>query len=151
MKLTIAILRNRHLSLKLQDTFFWVLYGLTCVVILWSRGLGWSGIRESLWAEDASIFLNQAYAMGRVSLITSYQGYFHTYQRVVSLIAAISPLQWVPYVLFAFSCLTLVILAYVIRNRLKQLNIGQPALTMLPLLVILQTHGGEVIFSLTNT
>src|SRR6476620_8441191 len=65
-------------------------YAVLCLS-LWTtlilpRGLGWHSLSDSLWTEDSTIFLNQAYGLGWATLWTSYQGYLHTFQRLFCLL-----------------------------------------------------------------
>jgi len=50
---------------------------------------------STIWAEDASIFLNQAVNKGILRSFTiAYAGYLHTVPRVIAAVAAVLPLQW---------------------------------------------------------
>jgi hypothetical protein len=50
---------------------------------------------STIWAEDASIFLNQALNKGILRSFTiPYAGYLHTVPRVIAAVAAVFPLQW---------------------------------------------------------
>jgi hypothetical protein len=130
-------------------------YSLLCV-LLWAvlilpRGLGWHSITESLWTEDSSIFLNQAYSLGSATLWTSYQGYLHTFQRLVCLLAVRLPLAATPYLLCTGWCVAFVAMVYVLDQRLRRRGFHLAWIAAVVSLIALQPHGGEVYFSLTNT
>lgn len=44
-------------------------------------------IAQYLWAEDGSIFINQAHTLGLAALWQPYAGYLHLYPRLVALLA----------------------------------------------------------------
>lgn len=119
-------------------------------VLLRPRGLGSRVVAESLWSEDATIFIGQAYALGEATLWTSYQGYLHTFQRLTCLPLPWLPLAAVPYFLFAGWCLAFLALVYVLQDRLGKRGLGPGWTSLAVALVALQPHGGEVFFSITN-
>jgi hypothetical protein len=120
-------------------------------VLLRSRGLGSRAIAESLWTEDSTIFLNQAYALGEATLWTSYHGFLYTFQRLVCLPVAGLPLAAVPYLLFAGWCLAFLVLGYVLDDRLGRRGLGVVWVSLAVAFIALQPHDGEVFFSITNS
>lgn len=46
--------------------------------------LNGNSVEQTLWAEDGTVFINQARELGVSSLWTTYAGYFHIYPRLVA-------------------------------------------------------------------
>jgi hypothetical protein len=108
-------------------------------------------IAESLWTEDAIVFLNQVYSNATQSIYTPYQGFLHTFPRLFTLLAIPLPLAVAPYLLFFGSCLALALLAWVIERRLQSRGLNVVWISVAMALVLLQPNNGEVFFSITNT
>jgi hypothetical protein len=121
------------------------------VLLIRPRHLGWHSISDSLWTEDARIFMNQAYALGSQSLITPYQGYLHTFQRLSCLPLIYSPLLALPYLLFAVSYGAFLGLVHVLADRLRSAGLSLLLTAIAITAVLLQPNVGEVYFSITNT
>lgn len=106
---------------------------------------------EYLWAEDGSVFLNQASEFGMASLTKGYAGYLHFYPRVISLIASYFTLTYRPVILFLgwllaygfmVSCLTRI-------SRIYSLNI---LITLIVItFVTYQPSNPELFFNITNS
>jgi hypothetical protein len=118
-------------------------------VLLYLRG-GVSAIMDTLWTEDGPIFINQAFLLGAKSVITTYQGYLHTFQRLYLLLAIQANLLYLPLILFVGWCSSVFVLSYVVMSRSRLMGLGLPMAIGLVLIIVLQPHGGEVYFSITN-
>lgn len=104
-----------------------------------------------LWAEDGSIFLNQAQSLGLASIFTPYAGYLHLYPRVIALIANNFELLYRPLILsigwlFAYIFMFATLIQSALNHRLKFISI-----VFLIALVSLQPNYGENFFNLTNS
>ncbi|MDP9093279.1 MAG: hypothetical protein M3N95_10170 [Actinomycetota bacterium] len=68
---------------------------VVCVPLAYFR-VGWmAGRRGTVWAEDGSIFLQQALTQGRLhSLLQPYAGYWHLVPRVLAAVVVQFPLSW---------------------------------------------------------
>lgn len=146
-----AAMQRAEGSGRARAAWYALLSLLLWVVLLRPRGLGSRAIAESLWAEDSTIFIGQAYALGVATLWTSYQGYLHTFQRLTCLPLSWVPLAAVPHFLFAGWCLAFLGLVYVLDNRLGRRGLGLGWVSLAVAFVALQPQGGEVFFSITNS
>src|SRR3954463_10181749 len=99
---------NRRDVLAEIGSRHWVLYLGLCivswVVLVRSRGQGWQAIAESLWTEDALIFINHSFQLGLDSLWTPYNGSLQTYQWLVAVWIPLLPLSALPHYFFLLSC-----------------------------------------------
>jgi hypothetical protein len=124
--------------------------GLAVAFFLLLPRLGFpDSLGKYLWAEDATIFIEQARHLGIASLWTPYAGYLHIYQRISAWLANTMPLR--DQAIFFF-CSWLVaygiLIATVIRQALA-LNV-RPLYIVLLIFLISGQPNGEVFFSLTN-
>lgn len=67
-------------------------------------------LHAGIWAEDGKVFLKQAFELGWSSLLTPYDGYFHSLPRLIALAVSWLPLVFIPtaivlicYAIFAYS------------------------------------------------
>jgi hypothetical protein len=66
---------------------------------------------NTIWAEDGSVFLNQAINQGVLHAFTiPYAGYLHLVPRVLATVAALLPLQWAAAILGVGSALVVSLL-----------------------------------------
>jgi hypothetical protein len=121
------------------------------ILLIAPRHLGWHSISDSLWTEDSRIFMNQAYALRGETLITSYQGYLHTFQRLTSLPLVFAPLSALPYLLFGISFGAYLGMIHVLVDRSRSAGLSAPVTAIAIAAAVLQPHDGEVYFSITNT
>jgi len=112
--------------------------------------LNGTNISQTLWAEDGSVFINQAHEMGISSLWTTYAGYFHLYPRLVALFSSFFDLKTTPIIFFSGWLLAYTSLVYVAANRALQYGLNPIEAGLLVILMIAQPHSGEVFFNLTN-
>lgn len=101
----------------------------------------------NLWAEDGTIFLNQALSEGLSTLWTPYSGYLHVYPRLFAMPAAMD-LALAPYIFalgwlaaFAWMCL-------VVQTTFREHGLGWPTTFVATLLLALQPNSGEGFFSI---
>ncbi|HLA77233.1 MAG TPA: hypothetical protein VJU18_06620 [Vicinamibacteria bacterium] len=120
---------------------------VVCLIPRWDRGYS---AGRYLWAEDGSVFINQAQRLGLESLWTPYRGYIHAYPRLVALVGTLFELRAQPYVFlvgwaFAFAVMTATMVA-----RASRLGLGRFQVWVLVALVALQPND-EVFFNITNS
>ncbi|SDQ32670.1 hypothetical protein SAMN05443245_0928 [Paraburkholderia fungorum] len=102
-----------------------------------------------LWAEDAAIFITQAYDAGRHSFFLSYSGYWHFVPRLVAwLQMRTTPLTAAPY-FFVWACvlitaLTSAYIAYAFRR------FSRPVAGLFALAPLLVPQTGECLLNVTN-
>ena len=139
--------------LKRKDYFFLLFVNL--VVLLFEyhyfyRYINWKYfILNTLWCEDARLFLNQALSLKYKSILKSYAGYLHTYPRLAAILATYFRPMFYPYILFIFSFIGVVIFTYMIFWFLK-INKLSLTLCIFTLIVILQRpHESGLFFNIT--
>lgn len=113
-------------------------------------------IKASLWAQNGSIFIHQANAYGIKFLwIPSLDysvGYLQLYPRVITLlIVSLSNLNFMPYLFFLGWSLAVVIMSFVIINRLIHYNISPILGAIIVGLINLQPNYGLGFFNIVNT
>lgn len=107
-------------------------------------------IDQTLWAEDGTIFINQAREVGVSSLWLTYAGYFHLYPRLVALLSSFLDLQMSPFIFLSAWFLAYVSLIYIAANRALHYGFSPVGAGLLVILMLAQPHSGEVFFTLTN-
>jgi hypothetical protein len=108
-------------------------------------------VADSLWAEDGSIYINQAHELGWRSLWVPYAGYQFLYPRIVALLASPLPLAVIPYVFFFAWWIAFILIADVLKDRAKEAGLNEPLILFLICAIALQPNHGESFFNLTNT
>ncbi len=100
------------------------------------------------WAEDAPIFYAEAARSGVGSLARPYNGYFHAYPRLVSVVGTVTPIFYIPalYVLGALAA-ALAAMAAVVTGGITARPWTQAGLVVGALLT---PYSGEVWLVLTN-
>lgn len=107
-------------------------------------------IDRSLWAEDGTIFVNQAADLGVQSLWRSYAGYLLVYPRICALIANLLPLYLTPFVFFCAWLLPFFVLAWVVVDKASARGVDNKTTLLAIILISLQPTSGDVYFSITN-
>lgn len=105
---------------------------------------------NSLWAEDGTIFINQALESGLDSLFIPYAGYLHLYPRLAAYVAVQLPAIITPYLFLLFWLLCAAALALVISRKAIDLGLDYRGICIIVLLVMMQPTSGEVYYNLTN-
>lgn len=125
----------------------WGLLVLLLPLVKWTESPSWSMF---LHAEDADLFLRQAIDLGASAVVTPYAGYFHLYSRLVAWMATLCSPALYPAVMAAGWCLAYAGTCLLLVRWTKAMGLpvwwGVVVLTS----VLLQPHGGEVYFSVTN-
>jgi len=104
-----------------------------------------------LWAEDGSVFLNEAQEMGLAAIFHPYAGYLHLYQRLFTVIAQPFSLANQPAVLLAGWLISYLILVYAVVRAAVRTNRSLLSLCILLGLISLQPNYVEVFFNITNS
>jgi hypothetical protein len=105
---------------------------------------------EYLWAEDGSIYINQARSLGVSSLWTPYAGYLQTYSRLIALIGNIFPLRDIPSIYIVGWFFAFFVTIYVIRKNFVALGYRTIGIVIAIAAVFLQPNCGEVFFNNVN-
>jgi hypothetical protein len=108
------------------------------------------GIDQTLWAEDGTIFVNQARCLGISSLWVTYAGYFHLYPRLVAWFSSLFDLEFTPLIFLLGWFVAYVSLIYVAVSRTLYYKFNVVEAGILVILMLAQPHSGEVFFTLTN-
>lgn len=108
-------------------------------------------LSDLLWAEDGSIFINEAYKYGIKSLIMPYFGYLHLYPRLFAYMATFVDIKYVQYVYVFGWSLSLIVLIYVSINCLNDKVSNKKYIFLIVLLLLMQPSSGEIFFTLTNS
>ena len=104
-------------------------------------------LRPQFWAEDGAVFFREAHLLGIASLVTPYNGYFHTAPRLVALAAEhLVAARFAPLLYFLAS-LTVIWLVVVLLH-LPRLGLRWPILPSMTL--VAAPVLGEVYLNLTN-
>lgn len=105
------------------------------------------------WAEDGAVFYADAYNKGVLtSLVTPYQGYFVTVQRLGALIALVFPLAWSPFVLNLLGLILQVLPAvFLWTRRFDRLIPNLHARALLFFLYVAVPNSSEIDVTLTNS
>jgi len=104
-----------------------------------------------LWAEDGSVFLNEAREMGLATIFHPYAGYLHLYPRIFTAIAQLFSLADQPAVLLAGWLISYLILIYAVVRAAVRTNRSLMSLCVLLGLISLQPNYVEVFFNITNS
>ncbi len=107
----------------------------------------WALHTPQLWAEDGTIFLNDAESVGLAAIFHPYQGYFHFIPRVIAASARLiaDPAGW-PSIYNVGALLV----AVGVVCRMASPRLVLPHKPWLILALALVPHTGEVLFNITN-
>jgi hypothetical protein len=108
----------------------------------------WSFIGESLFAEDANLFIDEAHELGLRALLVPWLGYLFLYERAVGLLATAAPLAVVPYIFFCAWVFSFAVIAVVVTSRAKSAGLNELTTTVLVCAIALQPNYGEAFFNL---
>lgn len=108
----------------------------------------WDG--KYLWAEDGNTFLNSAYSLGVNSIFEPYAGYLHLYPRIVSLISIQFPLNLIPSIFFISWTIAVVFTGFIVFDFIYKYTKDLYLSFLVPVFILIQPHGGEIFFTLTN-
>jgi hypothetical protein len=100
-----------------------------------------------LWAEDGTVYINQAISLGVSSLWTPHAGYLQTYSRLIALIGNIFPLRDIPSIYIVGWFFAFFVTIYVIRNNFAALGYRTIGIVIAIAAVFLQPNIGEVFFN----
>lgn len=129
-------------------TFFYALLLSSLLLLLRAESLDF--ITRSLWGEDGKIFFNEAISQGLKSIFIPYEGYLHTYPRIVALIGIEFPLSLLPYIFFIGWYLSYALaLRYIVRFC-KENTINIYLVLVFSASMALMPNEGEVYFNITN-
>jgi hypothetical protein len=132
---------------KQQTTLLVTIIIAVCFAFLKLKGIG---VDQTLWAEDGTVFINQARELGVSSLFVTYAGYFHAYPRLIAWISSFFGLQQTPLIFLSAWFLAYISLIYVATNRLLKCELAPLSACIIVILMLAQPHSGEVFFTLTN-
>jgi len=104
-----------------------------------------------LWAEDGTVFLNEAQEMGLAAIFHPYAGYLHFYPRIFSALSQAFSLATQPIVLLIGWCVAYLIMMYAVIRVAAKTNRSILATAVLVSLVSLQPNRLEVFFNITNS
>lgn len=104
-----------------------------------------------LWAEDGSVFINQAQTFGLASLWMPYNGYLHVYPRLIAILANNFALINRPVITSTGWFLAYIFMFFVLIRRAYNFGLGFLPILLLVILVSLQPHNGENFFNITNS
>lgn len=139
----------RYASMRKSEAMF-IVFNIAAGLLFIAVKLNGTPIANTLWAEDGTVFVNQAHALGWKSLWVTYAGSLYLYQRFVALLSASFELKYTPYIFFCGWLLAYVALIYVASIRALQCGINALSAGALVILMLAQPHSGEVFFTLTN-
>lgn len=120
-----------------------------CLIFVWIK-LFYFDVQSALWAEDGTVFINEARSLGITSIWTPYAGYLHLYPRLIALISCSFDIKHTPLIFFGGWLIAYMAFVYVVTTKIINLALTslRPALTTF--LLVAQPHSGEVFFTLTN-
>ncbi len=104
-------------------------------------------LHPQFWAEDGSIFFQDAYCVGGASIIKPYNGYYHLIPRLTALFAN----QFDPLYAPAIYCGVAVILTFLVLYLALSPRLSLPFKPLLALLIVIIPNGDEVYANITNT
>lgn len=104
-------------------------------------------LNPQFWAEDGTVFFQQAYGGGFESLWTTYAGYYHLLPRLIAWLATFAPFEIIPAI-YNFAAL-LAMWSVVMMLHSPRLQLRWPLAFSLPL-VLVPHFTGEVFMNLTN-
>lgn len=108
-------------------------------------------ISNSLWAEDGPVFIEAGIAHSWASITTPYAGYLHLYPRLISAVAGIAPVAYLPTLFFAGWVAALLFLWHVVAKGFGHCTTPKFAASAVLLGCLLQPHNGETFLALTNS
>lgn len=108
-------------------------------------------ISNSLWAEDGPVFIEAGIAHPWASITTPYAGYLHLYPRLLSVVAGIAPVPYLPALFFAGWVAALLFLWHVLARGFGHCTMPTIAASAVLLGCLLQPHNGETFLALTNS
>jgi hypothetical protein len=98
------------------------------------------------WAEDGSVFFQQAYNRGIEALLAPYAGYLHAYPRLVAALVVPLPLAWAPALYAGASAAVFALVMWTVW----QARVTALERAAMMLLAVAVPHSGEVFLNLTN-
>jgi len=104
-----------------------------------------------LWAEDGTVFLNEAREMGAAAIFKPYAGYLHFYPRIYTLFAQLFSFVEQPVVLMFGWLISYLLMMYAVARVAAKTDRSRLVLAMLVGLTSLQPHYVEVFFNITNS
>ncbi|MFD2406002.1 hypothetical protein ACFSVK_09870 [Azorhizophilus paspali] len=120
------------------------------LLVIGLRAKGLPGVENTLWAEDGSIFLNQALSLGIGSIFEPYAGYLHLWPRLFAFLASVLGLASAPLVMFMGWVLGYFLMASLVVTRLHAQGVSLPFCFLGVILVGLQPSTSETFFNVTN-
>ena len=108
-------------------------------------------LSDFLWAEDGSVFINEAYKYGIKSLITPYYGYLHLYPRIFAYISTYFDVKFVQVVFVLGWSVSVFALIYVSIKCLENKISNNLFRFLIVFLILIQPSSGEIFFTLTNS
>jgi len=140
-----------NIKLTKRQQLYIVLTSLVCTFFsLLPRLSGDYFEGKYLWAEDSTVFINQAQQLGIQSLITPYAGYLHLFMRLVAYVSNMFSLSSTGNIFLLGWVVAFYIMIHSIIFLLVSLRLPITVSSMVALLVALQPNNGEVFFTLTN-
>ncbi|EDK72386.1 hypothetical protein TM7_0496 [candidate division TM7 genomosp. GTL1] len=125
---------------------------LLSLALLIPRLDGWDyAVGKYLWAEDGSVFINEAQRFGFASLWQPYQGYLHAYPRIVSYLSDFVDLSYRPIVLLLGWFIAYMFMICTLLLRSFSMGVSGLGVAIMFAAVVMQPNYGEVFFTLTNT
>lgn len=107
-------------------------------------------ISNSLWAEDGPVFIEAALAHPWASITAPYSGYLHVYPRLLSALATVVPVAYLPTLLAAGWLAGIMFLWHIIAIGMAPRAAPRLAASAVLLGCLLQPHTGETFLSITN-
>lgn len=145
------VLRNSRKSENFSNViFYFICISLTYVSLL-PRVQGGYHVGKYLWAEDGTVFINEARLFQLSSIWKSYAGYLHAYPRLVAYLGNFYELQEQVSILFYGWMLAFGMMSIVLVKQAKFLKLSPDAILIFLSLVVLQPNYGEVFFFITNS
>lgn len=141
---------------KLQKYFdqgFWFYLAISAVafLLIFSRRPD-AVLNPQFWAEDGSVWYQQAYNDGAISaLFTSEAGYFQTISRLVAGFSQLFPLEYAPFI-FNFSAIAvkISIVVFLLSKRVERLLPDAPTRLFAAFIYLALPHSFETHANLTN-
>lgn len=128
----------------------WILFLLGGTLLVLLRVLSSGASVNSLWAEDGSVFLQQALADGAAATTDTYAGYLHLLPRAIALVGSAVPLAWSAAALTVLAAATLSVIALLAAYAVSG-HVQSPFLRLvLCLFVVLNPAGPETVGSIAN-
>ncbi|KTD14142.1 hypothetical protein Lgra_0752 [Legionella gratiana] len=124
---------------------------LILVIVLLIPRLGGLDILSGkyLWAEDGTIFINEAQFIGFASLWKPYAGYLHVYPRLVAIIANYFSLDIRPIIYFIGWMLSYLFLFWILNKKAKIFETSFLSLVFLFILVSFQRYNSQNLFNIS--